>query len=257
MSYSPYLRIVQLSENVANAYTMINEAVTALEGSQNQELNVTTAMLSAGLTHDEAYRNYVFDMPTLSSSADLKFPKDVDTPVLADTPTANRVFVVRNTSTQTVTVKSATGSGATVAVLPATNALIYQTAGVNFYALLSGSSSGSSSSNVVTPAVFVPGAVPASTEILRWIVTESTSFPDNFANSRGSIAINPTSSMTFDIKRNGTTIGTIAISTGGVFTFLTSGSSTEVFAAGDILTIVSPGADATAANLSITLKGTR
>jgi len=85
-------------------------------------------------------------------------------------------------------------------------------------------------------------------------------FPANFAspNSYGTVGTNPTATATYSVYKNGSLIGTIAVSTSGVFTFATSGGVSVTFNAGDRLTIVAPGSqDATMQDVGITLVGTR
>jgi len=82
-------------------------------------------------------------------------------------------------------------------------------------------------------------------------------FPANFTSpdSKGSVGTNPTATATYTVYKNGSSVGTIAISTSGVFTFTTSGFTLN---AGDRLTIVAPGSqDTTLADVGITLVGTR
>lgn len=83
-------------------------------------------------------------------------------------------------------------------------------------------------------------------------------FAANFTGSVGSVGTNPTATAVYTVKKNGSTIGTISISTGGVLTFATSGGTTQTFAANDRLSIIAPGpADATLADVEFILKGTR
>lgn len=98
---------------------------------------------------------------------------------------------------------------------------------------------------------------PTDSEILLLFVAEqSMTFADNFSGSRGSCGTNPTSSFVMDVQKNGASVGSITISTGGAFTFNTTGT-TVTLAAGDVLKIVAPAtADATCANVAISLKGT-
>jgi hypothetical protein len=83
------------------------------------------------------------------------------------------------------------------------------------------------------------------------------SFPVNFANPNayGSVGTNPTATATYTVYKNGVSVGTIAISTAGVFTFTTAGFSMNV---GDRLTVVAPGSqDVTLSDVGFTLVGTR
>lgn len=105
--------------------------------------------------------------------------------------------------------------------------------------------------------VFFPD-IPGDAELmLQYVFTRSVDFLDDFAGSEGAVVVNPTSQATIVIRKNAGNIGTVVISTGGVVTFTTSGGTIS-FAAGDTLELVNQGtADATMADISITLKGTR
>jgi hypothetical protein len=97
---------------------------------------------------------------------------------------------------------------------------------------------------------------PASTEvILRHIFTQAVVFPGNFSGAQGRVGTNPTATFAVDVKKNGSSIGTMSISTSGVFTFTTTSGAAQSFAAGDYMEWVGPTADATIANFAATLPG--
>lgn len=98
---------------------------------------------------------------------------------------------------------------------------------------------------------------PTATEVLlNHVFSETVVFPDNFAGSVAHIATNPTASFVLDVQKNGSSIGTLTVSTGGAMTFATTGSGDETFVSGDRLRILAPGTpDATAANMTWTFKG--
>jgi len=88
--------------------------------------------------------------------------------------------------------------------------------------------------------------------------TRSVTFAANFSGSQGTVGTNPTATATYTVNKNGSSVGTIQISTAGAFTFATSGGAAVSFAAGDRLTITAPSPqDATLADVGITLAGTR
>ncbi len=88
--------------------------------------------------------------------------------------------------------------------------------------------------------------------------TRPVALAANFAGSQGSVAVNPTATATFTVKNGGTTIGTVAISTGGAFTFATTSGTAKTLAAGDRLTVDPPNPqDATLSDPSFTFAGTR
>jgi hypothetical protein len=77
--------------------------------------------------------------------------------------------------------------------------------------------------------------------------------PANFAGSVGYCGVNPTAEATFDLRRNGSALSTIVVSTAGAFTFTAMGSDANLVP-GDVLTLSSPSPpDDTLANVGITL----
>jgi len=106
--------------------------------------------------------------------------------------------------------------------------------------------------------IYRPDQAPAGATIVLYTFTRGVVFPNNFSGASGSVEANPTAVYACDIQRNGTSIGTLSVSTTGAVTFTTAGATTESFVAGDKLQIIAPaGVDATLAGLSFTLVGTR
>lgn len=103
---------------------------------------------------------------------------------------------------------------------------------------------------------FFFGPVPTASEVLmRHVFTDAVTFADEFAGAYAKIATNPTATFVMAVQKNGAGVGTISISTVGVATFATTGT-TVAFAAGDEMEILGPAVvDATAANCSVTFKG--
>lgn len=99
---------------------------------------------------------------------------------------------------------------------------------------------------------------PANAEVMHLkVFAENVVLPDNFAGARGYVGINPTATATLTVQKNGSDVGTISISTTGVVTFNTTGT-TVTFAPGDRLTVIAQTvADATLANSGFTFLGTR
>jgi hypothetical protein len=103
---------------------------------------------------------------------------------------------------------------------------------------------------------FAKAETPDVDEVLgKVVIPRAMSLPDDFAGARGHIDTNPTATFDIDVTKNGSSVGTISIDTGGVFTFTTSGGAVSL-AAGDVIRFVAPNpADATAAGISATLVG--
>jgi collagen type VII alpha len=110
------------------------------------------------------------------------------------------------------------------------------------------------------PVSAVAGKPSAGQLIMIYTVEATENFPANFAtpNSYGTCGVNPTSTALYTVYKNGVSVGTISISTLGVFTFATTSGAAFTVNAGDRLTMIAPGTqDATLADVGITLVGTR
>jgi hypothetical protein len=82
-------------------------------------------------------------------------------------------------------------------------------------------------------------------------------FPGNFSGAVGHCRINPGSTQTITINKNGSGVGTISITSGGVFTFTSTAGASVTYAIGDYMSFTAQaGADA-GMLLQITLAGTR
>tara|TARA_R110000851_G_scaffold91950_1_gene200680 strand:- start:1018 stop:1830 length:813 start_codon:yes stop_codon:yes gene_type:complete len=100
-------------------------------------------------------------------------------------------------------------------------------------------------------------STPTSDQILdRIVIVRDIVIPANAAGSAGIIDTNPTSSFVITLNDDGSPIGTVTISTGGAYTFATTGGVEITIAAGSILTIDAPNSvDATAAGAAVTILG--
>ena len=97
----------------------------------------------------------------------------------------------------------------------------------------------------------------ASEALLIHVFAEAVTLPDNFTGARSHVGVNPTATATLTVRQNGTSVGTISISTAGVATFNTTGAEV-VFAVGDVLRIDAQATpDTTLANCAFTLIGRR
>jgi hypothetical protein len=108
-------------------------------------------------------------------------------------------------------------------------------------------------------AAFYPGIPTSSALMYRIKVARALTFAADFAGSQFTATANAAASTVFDIKKNGSNIGTCTIGAGGTTaTFATSGGSAQTLAAGDVLSIEAPAvADSTLADPAITLVATR
>ena len=102
-------------------------------------------------------------------------------------------------------------------------------------------------------AFYFPG-VPGNDALLSRIVLPRACYlPSAAPSSRADAAAAATAASTLTIRRNGTAVGSIAWAAAGTVGSFTVGAD-RVFAAGDVLDVVAPAsADATLADISITL----
>lgn len=115
----------------------------------------------------------------------------------------------------------------------------------------------SNGTSTYTVGFFFTTAPTASEIMCQHTFAETVVFPDEWLNSVGDVGTNPAALFTLTVAKNGGTVGTITISTGGVFTFTTVGT-TVTFVPGDLLRITAQASpDASIANVSISLLGQR
>lgn len=98
------------------------------------------------------------------------------------------------------------------------------------------------------------GAVTADGLVAYFLTVRSFQLPASLTGSYAACVTAPSSAISFDIKKNGASVGSInftASATSGTFTF----PSATTFAAGDVLKVVAPADTAGMEDMSFTLKG--
>jgi len=111
MPTTPILGINQVSASQNQKEVTINDAILALEAATNATLSVSLAPANSySLSAMQASRNMIFHGIEATEPCQLRFPNEVNGIPF------NRTFVVRNTSTQPLTVQFASGTGDTVVV---------------------------------------------------------------------------------------------------------------------------------------------
>jgi hypothetical protein len=105
---------------------------------------------------------------------------------------------------------------------------------------------------------YYAGGPPGASELMfKWAATRNVELAADMAGSFGDIGTNPTAQFDMDVTQDGASIGTISVATDGTFTFTTAGGTAKQIAAGERLEIVAPAsADATAADIALTLATT-
>lgn len=107
--------------------------------------------------------------------------------------------------------------------------------------------------------MFFPGAPTASAIVAQVVAARALFFPGNLSGSAGYGKTAATASTVFDVKKNGSSVGSITFAAAGtVPTFSTTSGAAISLSSGDRLEVISPATpDATLANISFTLAGTR
>lgn len=251
MSTTNLLNITEVGESQNNKYITINNAFAALEQAANASL--ANSSIGAGpwaVDEAEISRYAVFTASGASAAYDIEMPSTVNS------VNASRVFYVINADgTYDATVKASTGAGSTVTFAPGEAGAVYQDY-EDMYLISKGEAV------TVNPpydvGLYIPGQPGDGAEVFKFVAVRAVEWPDDFAGSYGHVGTNPADgTATFTVKKNGSAVGSIAISTGGTFTFATTGAETSLVA-GDRLTIEAPTPqDSAMADVGFNLAGAR
>lgn len=84
-------------------------------------------------------------------------------------------------------------------------------------------------------------------------VATACTIPIDFDGATGDVITNPASDFAIDVKKNGTSVGTITIDSSGTYTFETSGGGTVALAFGDRLSFHGPSSVGTAADFGVSI----
>lgn len=250
MSDSPILGVPDIGETQNNKYITHNNAIRFLEQAANSMLSKTISGTTAvTLTNTECWRYSYYVAVDGTSSGAFNFiflgePNGVDN--------AHRTFLFKNATANIATVKS-DAAGTTVVVKAGASCIIHQEHDdmvklAEFNGLLTAP---------YDIGLFIPGLPDDGAEVFKFVAVRAIDFVDNFVGSVGHVGTNPAATASFDVKKNGSSIGSVSISTGGVFTFNTTGAGTAL-AIGDRLSLVSPSPqDTNLANVAMSFLGTR
>lgn len=179
-------------------------------------------------------------------------PVDVIFPDLAalDFDATPRFELINDTAVTLTIVAGGTGA---VAVGAGESALVRYD-GENIVPVAASSTPGSGTADL---GFYFPGGPPTSSQLLyKYVTPRAFTIPDDFAGARGHVGTNPTGSFVMTVSVAGSSVGTITVSTGGAFTFATTGGSVAV-SAGERIEIAAPsGTDATVADIAVTMQVT-
>jgi hypothetical protein len=257
MGNTTHLDIVEVAENQTDRYLTINAAIGALEAaSHGIEIDTstgTTAIDYSNATGTPAtyLGSFFFDLTgTKSGAFDMTLPDVTPTGAVA----INRFFMVRNGTGQTVTIQSET-AGTSVTLATGESGIFYQKA--NVILRLNIPEEPPAPDPMPYDAAFYVADTPITNQIIGEVMfARSCTIPDDFSGSVGYTGTNPTATFEIDIQRNGTSVGHVSFSTGGIATFVTD-ATTVTMSAGDRLTLVAPTTvDAAVAEIAITIAAT-
>lgn len=223
----------------SNPETTVNDAIGRLDAAFTEDLTVDLSS-DVTLTTTQFRTAMFFKLTPVGSGKKLTIPA------------VQRLFYVSNSGANDAIVKK----GSTELTVPVgAGAFFYTDGGTN--SLVALTDSGGSSTQPHDLHVFIPGLPAANVTVFRFVATIAFDLASALAGSYCDAEAAATSTATFTLKKNGSSIGTIqwaAAATTATFTF----ASPVSFAAGDVFTITSPGTqDATLANVSLNLAGTR
>lgn len=247
MGVTSHLNLTELEQNQSNRYITINNALEALAAAGNARLPKTVSGTSdVTLSADECTRYAYYVASGGTGNFNFVFLGEIGA------NNADRLFVFKNASSYVATVKS-DDTGTTVVVPAGASCLIHQSHDdMVKLAEYDG--------QTVSPydiGLFLPGQPDAGVECFKFVAVRDIDFADDFAGAVGHCGTNPTSTAAFDVLLNGSTIGSVSISSGGTFTFNTTGGAVSM-SAGDRLSMTSPSPqDATLASIAMTFLGTR
>ena len=232
-----------------SGFVAITEAQNNKVTSVNTAIGVLDAFISEFTSQDYTAGNVTltaaqFQAAVLYRSTNLSVARTLTLPA-----TVKHLFVVDNTAgTNTLSVIVGT---TTIVLEAAATGLFYTDATANGLVQIGGAS-GSASYDV---GFSFPG-VPASSEVVfRFMAVRGVDFADDFAGAVGHILTNPAAIMSFDIAVDGTNIGNMDISTGGVFTFVTDGGALALLE-GERFDVTGPAVAGTGSDITVTFEAT-
>jgi hypothetical protein len=238
---SPNLAIPLLVDSQSSKYVTVNDAINALDEAICQKL--ARAMTDADYTFPsaDALGNYVFIMSgTLTAGRNVIVPNN------------EKPYIFENLTTggHPITVKTAAGTG--IAVANASGKALIYCDGTNVVAVGTAAAGGP-----FDVGVFAPGVGTNAQKLARIPLARAVTFPAGAATSEAKASANATASTTFTLSKNGSSFATVNFAIGAAVGTWTQASDAN-FSAGDVLEIDGPGtADATLADVGITLSGTR
>lgn len=223
MGKSKILAIDELGQSQTQAYTTVNDAIAALEDASNLPLSITTdtTYVMAAL---DLVRYSTFEFSGMTADRAVTLPNTVE-----GNTTYREINIVNLSALYKLTVAA---GGSSSVIVPAGGTRRIQVKGNVVRAIAEAGVITGVSHSV---AVFAAGLPTHDTEVLRYIFTESVTWPVNFSGSRGSAGTPPSPGAGFYVYKNGSLVGRVFVSSGGAFTFVAAVAVSWV--PGDVLTV--------------------
>lgn len=232
MPISDLLQIPVLTESMAQKTVGVNMAIQAMEKVMTATLEIaTTTATSTGF-------NLVIPFDTTNDLSPRQALRAIYFKLLAGAthdfdlihPDNPHLFIIKNETTRTATLMTVTG-GDEVELPPGGVFLVYCD-GLNMIKM-------DFTLTELTQANdfnFAFYGNPAVDQVMgRVLIGRDTVFPGNLSGARGRVDVNPLVSHSLGLWDDSTQFGTITISSGGSFTFSTTGGNPRTVTAGSVL----------------------
>jgi hypothetical protein len=241
------LGLSQIAPAQSAKYATSNTADGQIDAALTEVLSVEVDNANTATLTDEQFRRHFF----FDIDPDTTPP---DAAVTITVPAIKRgLFAVRNNTARTVAV-TVSGQSLTAPEIAAGGAALLSCDGSDVRA----EGSGDNAASLPYDFGFVKAATPTSSEVIgKVVIPRDVTLPADFSGAFGHVDTNPTAQFDIDVTDDGSSIGTISISTGGTFTFTTDGNTSKSVTAGSVIRFVAPASvDATVAGIAATLVGT-
>ena len=246
MNQTANLAIDHIATNQYQKEVTANTAFDLLDGAIAGKLDVALANVDVTLATSQALGTMVLRAYGAMTAA-----------CAVIVPINSKLYAVLHDGTGgfNVTVKTATGTG--VSLAQGERALVYCDGTSVVQVLRAAPDAGT-----VVPIPFDVGCTfsgqpAASAVMLRVPLARAVTFPAGLAGSYGVAGIAPTAAATFSVCRNGVPFAAMTFAA-AANTASFAATTATTFAAGDILSVVSPGTqDTTLADIGATLVGSR
>jgi hypothetical protein len=238
------LAVEQVAPNQASPEVTVNDGTLSLDKAVTESFLVDLTSGNVTITTLQYQRNIFFNCANVATGG--------RTVTLTATPPKRSAVIFECPAANTNSISLIAGS-TTLTLLPGRTYLVRTDGTAN--GLVARDIGGTNEPGDMS--VFVPGAMVNNQLLYRRKMQRSSTLPINLTGSNVTAKTAATGSTTVTLKNNGSSIGTAVWSGAGTVAALTF-AAPVTFAVGDVFTIEGPAtADATLADVSFDLLGTR